>query len=122
MDSAGRKLLKIDTIAFHTKKETDYGEVRLRFPNLDLTRNPVLQFVQGGTVKFSYSFYRNKIFRVQLFPPGEYDLRILYDKNRNGVWDPGQFFKKHLQPEIVRPIPKKFSVKANWDNEKDITL
>ncbi len=121
-DSAGRRLLKTDTIAFHTKKETAYGEVRLRFPNLDLSRNPVLQFVQGETVKFSYPFYRNRVFRVQLFEPGDYDLRILYDKNRNGVWDAGQFFKHHLQPEIVQPIPKKFNVKANWDNEKDITL
>jgi len=120
-DSAGRKLLKTDSISFHTKKETEYGEVRIRIPNLDLSKNPVLQFVQGETVKFSYTFYRNKVFRVQLFLPGDYDLRILYDRNRNGVWDPGQFFK-HIQPETVVPIPKKFTVKANWDNEKDITL
>lgn len=121
-DSSGRRLLKTDTISFHTKKETEYGEVRIRIPNLDLFRNPVLQFVQGGNVKFSYTFGRGRIFKLQLFRPGEYDLRILYDRNRNGVWDPGEFFGKHLQPEIVQPIPKKFNVKANWDNEKDILL
>ena len=35
-DTLGEKLLKIDTIIFRTKKESDYGNLRLRFRNLDL--------------------------------------------------------------------------------------
>jgi len=124
-DSAGRKLLKIDTIVFHTKKDIEYGEVRIRIPNLNLAKNPVLQFIQGDVVKYSYPFGDRKVFRAQLFPPGEYELRLLYDNNRNGKWDPGTFFGKHRQPEKVVPIgnpKKKFIVKANWDNETDISL
>jgi hypothetical protein len=121
-DSAGRKLLKIDTITFHTKKETEYGEVRIRLSGLELSRNPVLQFVQGDAVKHAYVFGRTHEFRKPLFPPGDYELRILYDDNRNGVWDPGEFFTKRRQPEIVRSILPKFTVKANWDNDKDISL
>jgi hypothetical protein len=124
-DSAGRKLLKIDTIVIQTKKDVEYGEVRIRIPNLDLSRNPVLQFVQSDVVKYAYSFVNRKEFKVQLFPPGEYELRLLFDDNKNGIWDPGEFFGKHRQPERVIPIgsrKKKFNVKANWDNEVDITL
>ncbi|MHA4810474.1 Ig-like domain-containing domain [Flavitalea flava] len=121
-DSAGRKLLKIDTINFQTKKDIDYGEVRVRISNLDLSKIPVLQFVVQDVVKFSYPFVNKREFRVQLFPPGEYELRVLYDGNKNGVWDPGEFFDKHLQPEKVTPLRKKFVVKANWDNDVDITL
>lgn len=124
-DSAGRKLLKIDTISFHTKTDIEYGEVRIRIPNLNLSQNPVLQFVQGDVVKYSYRFVNRKEFKVLLFPPGEYDLRLLFDDNKNGVWDAGEFFGKHRQPERVIPIystKKKFNVKANWDNEVDITL
>ena len=124
-DSAGRKLLKVDTISFQTKKDIEYGEVRIRIPNLNLSRNPVLQFIQGDVVKFSYSFVNRKEFKVQLFAPGEYELRLLFDDNKNGVWDSGEFFGKHRQPEKVLPIgstKKKFNVKANWDNEVDITL
>jgi hypothetical protein len=57
-----------------------------------------------------------------LFNPGDYYLRILYDNNKHGKWDPGKFFGVHKQPEIVVPINTKLSIRANWDNEKDITL
>jgi len=126
IDSAGRQLLKIDTISFHTKKETDYGEVRLRFARLDLSKHPVLQFVQGDVVKFSYPFTTRAEYRTRLFLPGEYELRILYDENKNGIWDSGEFFVKHKQPEKVQPVKNirngKFTVKPNWDNDQDINL
>lgn len=120
-DTLGKKLLKIDTINFRTKKESEYGLVRLRFVNLQLSKHPVLQFVQGDDVKYSYTFTNNQ-FYAKLFPPGDYDLRLVFDDNRNGVWDTGQFFGKHIQPEKVRLISRKITVKANWDNEIDIQL
>jgi Big-like domain-containing protein len=121
-DSAGRKLLKIDTIPFHTKSDIEYGEVRIRIRNLDLSRNPVLEFIAADAVKFAFPFVNTREFKVTLFPPGDYELRILYDDNKNGVWDPGQFFGGHRQPEKVFPLRKKFTVKANWDNDVDFTL
>jgi hypothetical protein len=120
-DSLGNKLLKIDTISFKTKSEADYGSLRIRFTNLDLNKSPVLQFVQGETIKFSRPL-TSRIFTEKLFLPGDYDLRILYDVNKNGVWDPGEFFLKHKQPEKVLSIKKKLSVRANWDNQPDYIL
>jgi uncharacterized protein (DUF2141 family) len=119
-DSAGRRLLKIDTLSFRTKKDIEYGEVRIRIFNLDLSRRPVLQFVQSDAVKYSYPFGNRKEIRKILFPPGDYELRVLYDTNGNGIWDTGQFFGKRRQPEKVVPARKKFTVKANWDNDVDI--
>ena len=58
----------------------------------------------------------------QVAKPGSYDLRILYDANKNGIWDGGSFGKIKKQPEIVRLIPKVFTVKGNWDNEVTIVL
>jgi Bacterial Ig-like domain/Polysaccharide lyase family 4, domain II len=120
-DTMGYRLLKIDTISFKTKSEADYGSLRIRFTNLDLTRNPVLQFVQNDAIKFSRPL-SNRVFTEKLFLPGDYDLRILYDDNKNGVWDPGEFFLKHKQPEKVLAIRKKLTVRANWDNEPDYIL
>src|SRR5580658_4015863 len=122
VDSADRKLLKDDTIAFKTKKDIDYGEIRIRVFNLDLSKKPVLLFFSGDVPKVSIPFGNKKEVRRLLFKPGDYELRILYDTNGNGKWDPGEFFGKHKQPEKVITVMKKFTVKANWDNDRDITL
>lgn len=121
-DSAGRKLLKDDTISFRTKKDIDYGEIRIRIVNLNMARRPVLQMLQSDNVKYAFPFSNRREVRKILFPPGEYELRVLYDTNGNLRWDPGQFFGKKQQPEKVTPIKRKFNVKANWDNDVDITL
>jgi len=53
-DSTGKKLLKTDTLTFKTKRFTDYGTLRLAFRNLDLSKNPVLQFVLNNNVVRSF--------------------------------------------------------------------
>ncbi len=119
-DSSGNRLAKIDTISFKTKKESEYGSMRLRFNNIDLSKNPVLEFVKDNKIIDAYSLTQKELFR-KLYRPGDYELRILYDDNKNGVWDPGNFDLKR-QPEIVQKIPKKLTIKGNWDNEVDIIL
>ena len=49
-------------------------------------------------------------------------MRIVYDDNKNGKWDTGEFFGKHIQPEKVLLIARKLNVKPNWDTEVDIEL
>ena len=120
-DTLGRKLLKTDTINFTTRKLADYGSVKISFINIDLSQNPVLQFSQGSQVIKSFPLVTTEVYQ-QLFNPGEYELSILYDKNKNGHWDPGQFFGDKKQPELVRPLDKKINIRANWDNEFEITL
>jgi uncharacterized protein (DUF2141 family) len=121
-DTTGKKLLKIDTISFLTKKENEYGTLILHFRNYVPAKNPVLQFVQNNqvvkTLVITTPNYTYKLFR-----PGDYELRVLFDENKNGVWDPGDFFGKHKQPEKVKVISRKLlRVKSNWDNENDVFL
>jgi hypothetical protein len=120
-DSAGRKLLKTDTLSFKTKSKAEYGSLKLKFKALDMTKNPVLFFISNGTVLKSYPL-SSPAFTADLFLPGEYELRILFDENKNGKWDPGQFFGKHQQPEIAKPIERKITIKPGWGNEFEIAL
>lgn len=120
-DSAGRKLLKTDTLSFRTRKLSEYGALKIRFKNLDLKQNPVLLFYNADNLYKSIPLTGNEISQ-SLFTPGEYELRLLGDKNKNGKWDPGDFFKKRLQPEIVKPLEKKITVKPGAPNEVDVTL
>lgn len=121
-DTAGRRLLKGDTLNFATKKLSDYGTLRLRIRNADTARRPVLQFVQNNQVAFSAPLPVGGVFTARLFNPGDYDLQILYDTNGNGKWDPGQFFGTKRQPEMVVPLKQGINVKAAWDNEFERSL
>jgi hypothetical protein len=118
-DTSGRKLFKTDTLSFTTRKSSDYGSVKITFTKLDLTKNPVLQFIQGSQVVKSVPVTAAGVY-MPLFLPGEYELRMLFDENKNGQWDAGEFFRKKKLPEIVVPLNKKITVRANWDNELEI--
>ena len=119
-DSTGLVLAKSDTIRFKTKGEIEYGSIKINFTNLDKSKNPVLQFVKSDQVVKSYPL-TTATWSVLLFEPGEYELRILYDTNNNGIWDTGNYIQK-LQPEKVYSIKQKLSIKANWENERDIQI
>lgn len=114
-DTSGRRLLKSDTLFFTTRAASDYGNITIRFKNLDTARNPVVQFVQNEQVVFSAPV-KAGVFTASRFAPGDYELRILYDTNGNGQWDPGQFYGVKRQPEIVQPLGEKITVKPAWDN------
>jgi hypothetical protein len=120
-DTAGRQLLKTDTISFTTKKKSDYASLSLRFKNVNKYKHPVLQFVQNGQVIKSVQLKGN-MYSENMFVPGEYNLRVFDDVNENGKWDEGNFFGKKRQPEIIHPIDRNFTIKANWDNEFDVIL
>lgn len=46
--------------------------------------------------------------------PGTYYLRLYYDRNGNGIWDPGNY-AEHRQAEETYYYPGAFTLKANWD-------
>lgn len=119
-DTSGNNLPKSDTINFQTRAEADYGTALLKFINIDLSQNPVLQVWNGDklvqVVKLSSTEWNSG-----MFIPGEYSIRILYDKNGNGTWDPGNYDLK-LQPEITVLIQQKITIRANWDNELEVKL
>ncbi|GAC1419822.1 MAG: hypothetical protein NVS9B7_22790 [Flavisolibacter sp.] len=121
-DSLGRQLLKSDTLAFTTKKRSDYSNsVQIIIHKVDTAGHPVLQFIQNNEVVFAAPVSEG-VFTATLFNPGEYELRILYDRNKNGIWDKGKFFGLHQQPEKVVPIGKKITIKPAIDNETEVSL
>ena len=119
-DSTEKTLAKNDTINFKTSSESEYGSIRLRFANLELGKNPVLQLLQNNIIVDSVALTSTEFYR-KLYKPGEYNLRILYDNDKNMTWTPGSFELKK-QPEIVIRIPKPVTIRQNWDNEVNINL
>jgi hypothetical protein len=119
-DSSGLKLLKNDTIKFFTKSISEYGSLKITFKNIDLNQHPILYFLEGENIKYTFNI-QNETWENKMMLPGDFSLRILYDKNNNGQWDPGNY-KLKLQPEISISLPEKINIKADWENEREIVL
>lgn len=118
-DEKGNTLPRGDTIKFKTKSLKDYGRVKIRFGASVLPAKPVLQIIGSGKILKSVPVTGKQVV-IDLFKPGEYELRLLDDSNGNGIWDPGTFFVQKKQPEMVKTLNKKLNVRADWDNELDI--
>ncbi len=119
-DTSGITTNKNDTLQFLTKSERDYGAIKMIFTGVDFSKNPVLQWIQGGKIVKSIAL-PGAVYSEKLFIPGDYEINILLDTNKNGVWDTGDYATKR-QPEKTIDIPQKLNVRANWDNEFEINI
>jgi len=119
-DSLGNATAKSDTLSFYTKKEVDYGLIKFKFSNIDTSLHPVVQIIERSEIISSYPLSSNQLL-IKRYKPGSYELSILFDTNKNGIWDTGSFKVNKRQPEIVIEIPKPISVRNNWDNEITVT-
>lgn len=113
---------KIFTKKFELAKKDDYGTLKVKIltpePNkqylLEITnenKNVVSRLTVNQDTTVSFTNYR----------AGKYFIRIVYDTNKNGKWDTGNY-KKGVYPEKIFHEPKELSIRANWDRNETITL
>ncbi|WP_373058584.1 Ig-like domain-containing protein [Zunongwangia sp. H14] len=57
----------------------------------------------------------------QNLKPGEFFMRLVFDRNKNGKWDTGDYLKKR-QPEHIEYFPDTLEVRANWDQNEQFIL
>jgi hypothetical protein len=119
-DTLDNAILKTDTLAFTAKREADYGSIDLKVENIDSTLHPIVFLNKNSKTFLQQSLEKNR-YRIKLFEPGDYEVKILFDLNNNGKWDTGDYWKK-IQPEKVVARKKPISIRANWDNEILIDL
>jgi hypothetical protein len=98
----------------------DYGSMDIRIENLDTTQHPILYLQKDNVVAYRQPLTSNR-FTIKLFPPGEYEIRVLMDTNNNGKWDTGNYWKK-IQPERVVSRKQRLQIRANWDNELKLDM
>ena len=122
-DTFNNRLVKTDTLSFVTKPNKAYGSCVVRFSGLEVYSHPVLLLTQDDKVKFSFPITQNLLNIAQL-TPGDYQLKVLLDENNNGKWDTGKFGfgQKNKQPEKVIVLPNKLNIRADWDNELNLTI
>lgn len=108
---------------FKLASSDDYGTLGLKITVEDTTKNYILQLVneKKEQVVFSQSINTSKTITFTKYRQGIYFARIIYDTNKNGIWDTGDVLKG-LQPEKIVYAPKELSIKANWDRNEELTI
>jgi hypothetical protein len=56
-----------------------------------------------------------------LLKPDKYQVRIKIDKNKNGLWDTGDFLN-YIQPEPVLFFPTIINLRANFSENEIVDL
>jgi uncharacterized protein (DUF2141 family) len=130
-DTAGITTLKADTISFVAKSIDDYGIIKLSLTvgdsahlvlPVDTGYQFVIQLVSNKEIKYQ-GIIKNGKWERGLIQPGEYEIRVLVDENRNGIWDTGVYYgKPKKQPEKVFPYKENLIVKKNWTLSPTVKL
>jgi uncharacterized protein (DUF2141 family) len=113
---------KNDTLntSVSTSKYASFGDIRIRLTN---EIYPLfIQFVDDKN-EVQYSQYLTKYQKIDFnnIVPNTYYLRVLFDENKNGVYDSGNYLR-HEQPERVSYSNKPLEVRAGWEEVIDFKL
>lgn len=106
----------IDSLSYtaSTKKRSDYGSLIINprsFNKLPL----ILELVSDNEEIIKSKYISNELgpYFFENIKPGDYYLRLIHDKNKNKVWDTGNYLKK-IEPEETLKSNDKIKIRANW--------
>jgi len=102
---------------FATNNQTDYGNLKVSLEHVK--RFPVIVELTDHDGKVIASEYseKNTEINFDLLEPRLFTLRLIYDDNKNKIWDSGNFIEKRQAEEVIY-FPKEVDVRANWDVEQ----
>lgn len=107
---------------FSTKSEKDYGNLQIHYSIADHSCQYIVSLIteKGLIVQQDVIFSRQTVNYLHL-DPGSYKIHAVKDRNFNGKWDTGDYYKK-LQAEEIFFFPKELVVRGYWDIEDDFEL
>lgn len=109
---------------FTLDESDNYGNINFVVNGLDSTKNYIVELIDEAKEKVfnKRSLHAsNPIINYTNYPGGKYSLRIIYDENHNGRWDPADVYAKK-QAENIWYLGKTFTIRANWDQNETINL
>ena len=100
---------KIDQ-KFKVKAEDQYGQLAIRVAGIDSIPS-FMELLDKSDKPIRKTRVIDNIAVFRDLDPGSYYVRIVLDRNNNGIWDTGDF-QKGLQPEMVCYSPKEYKIRA----------
>ena len=74
----------------------------------------IVQLIDSESYLIQKEITANTSFAFKAIIPGTYLLKIIYDTNKNGIWDPGNLMKRSM-PENISISKEPIKIKANFE-------
>lgn len=117
-DAKNKEIKRTFTLA----DANDFGSLTLAVEPADTTKRYVLEIVdKDKNLLTSFPIANKTKVKLANYKQGIYFGRIVYDENKNGVWDTGNL-KQGTQPEPIWYYPKELSIRANWDRNEIVQI
>jgi len=117
-DAKNKEIKKTFTLA----DAGDYGSLTLTVETPDTAKSYILEIVnKDNQIISSHPITKKTIVKLTNYKQGIYFGRIVYDTNKNGIWDTGNL-KLSTQPEAIWYNTKELSIRANWDRAEVVTI
>ncbi len=113
-----------DTLSYKlsTKEAADYGNLVLNLKNVK--RFPIIVEItnkKGDEVLASEYSEGNTKIEFNLLVPTQFTVRIIYDDNKNKMYDAGSFLDKRYAEEVFY-YQQEVDVRSNWDVDQSVDL
>lgn len=112
-----------DTIRtrFNTHGKDHYGRVNLAISGIDF-ENGFLEVLNGKEqLVLRKEIRKDTLIKMARLLPDSYTIRLIDDQNKNGQWDPADYWKKRTA-ERVFYFPQDLNLRSNWILEFDWIL
>ena len=107
---------------FTLDTEDNYGNISLKITVPDTLQNYIIQWMSEKETIYRQDFIsKNTTLNYLTYPTAKYRVRIIYDTNKNGIWDTGNVNTRQ-QPEKTWTFDQIISLRPNWDLEESINI
>lgn len=106
-------------IRFEVRPLDVYGLLKLNLIKHDSLNPYILQLLDDKeNILREETILKSQLVEYEHLEAGNYFIKVIVDRNRNGRWDTGDYIK-NLQPEEVFYFPGQINVRANWEIEEE---
>ncbi len=114
---------KEEKIQFTMNEAESYGDIALAFNGLDTAQQYVIELISENKEKVfeSQILPSNQQLAYRKYPTGKYSIRVIWDRNRNGKWDPADVWTMTYQ-EPIWYLDRTFTIRANWEQNETIDV
>ncbi|NEU09127.1 hypothetical protein GZH53_12445 [Flavihumibacter sp. R14] len=107
---------------FSLDSEENFGSIALTFTVPDTSKNYIVQWLNAeNKVIRTDLIKKDTVINYMRYPTAKYNVRVVYDENKNGTWDTGSI-KLRRQPEHIWKFDKVLTLRPNWDLEEKVVI